>query len=54
MPVALVILAFFVGGFLGCIAMALTCAAHRREEFFEAMQPQRSFNLPRHPDEHRP
>jgi len=54
MPVALVILAFFVGGFLGCIAMALMCASRNREEFFEAMQLERSFDLPQHPDEHRP
>jgi hypothetical protein len=33
MVVALVGLAFFVGGLLGSIAMALACAAHDREEF---------------------
>ena len=33
MPVALVILAFFVGGLLGLFAMALACAAHDGEEF---------------------
>jgi hypothetical protein len=33
MPVAFVILAFFVGGFLGVLAMALACAAHDREKF---------------------
>jgi hypothetical protein len=32
MPVAFVILAFFVGGFLGVLAMALACAAQDREE----------------------
>lgn len=32
MVVALVGLAFFVGGLLGSIAMALACAAHDREE----------------------
>jgi hypothetical protein len=33
MVVALVGLAFFVGGLLGSIAMSLACAAHDREEF---------------------
>ena len=33
MVVALVSLAFFVGGLLGSIVMALACAAHDREEF---------------------
>lgn len=33
MPVAFVIFAFFVGAFLGSIAMALACAAHNREGF---------------------
>jgi len=32
MPVAFVIFAFFVGAFLGVVAMALACAAHDREE----------------------
>jgi hypothetical protein len=32
MVIALVGLAFFVGGLLGSIAMALACAAHDREE----------------------
>ena len=32
MPVALVVLAFFVGGLLGLFAMALACAAHNGEE----------------------
>lgn len=32
MPVALVILAFFVGGFLGSLTVALACAAHDGEE----------------------
>jgi hypothetical protein len=32
MPVAFVILALFVGGFLGVLMMALACAAHDREE----------------------
>jgi hypothetical protein len=32
MPVAFVILAFFVGGFLGSLTMALACAAHDGEE----------------------
>jgi hypothetical protein len=54
MPVASVILAFLVGGFLGCLAMALACAARNREEFSEAMHLQRSFNLPQYRDEHRP
>jgi hypothetical protein len=34
MLVALVLLAFFVGGLLGSIAMALACAAYDREEEF--------------------
>jgi hypothetical protein len=33
MPVAFVILAFFVGAFLGLLTTALACAAHEREEF---------------------
>jgi hypothetical protein len=33
MPVTFVILAFFVGGFLGVLMMALAYAAHDREEF---------------------
>jgi hypothetical protein len=33
MPVAFVILAFFVGAFLGLLAMALAHAAHDRDEF---------------------
>jgi hypothetical protein len=33
MPVAFVILAFFVGGFLVLLAMALACAEDVREEF---------------------
>ena len=33
MPVAFVILAFFVGAFLGLLTMALACAAHDGEEF---------------------
>ena len=33
MLVALVLLAFFVGGLLGSLGMALACAAYDREEF---------------------
>ena len=33
MPVVLVILALFVGAFLGLLTMALACAAHDGEEF---------------------
>jgi hypothetical protein len=33
MPVAFVILAFFVWAFFGLLTMALACAAHDREEF---------------------
>jgi hypothetical protein len=33
MPVGFVILAFFVGGFVGLLTMALACAAHDGEEF---------------------
>ena len=33
MPVAFVILALFVGAFLGLITTALACAAHDGEEF---------------------
>ena len=36
MAVGFVILAFFVGGFFGSMAMALACAAHDREESFES------------------
>jgi hypothetical protein len=32
MPVAFVILAFFVGGFLGLLTMGLACAAHDADE----------------------
>jgi len=32
MPVAFVILAFFVGAFFGVLTMALACAAHDGEE----------------------
>jgi hypothetical protein len=38
MPVGFVIIAFFVGGFLGSITMALACSAHSGEEFFESMR----------------
>jgi hypothetical protein len=38
MPVGFVILAFFAGGFFGAIAMALACAAHDADEFFESMR----------------
>ena len=38
MPVAFVILAFFVGAFLGSLTMALACAAHDGDEFFESMR----------------
>jgi hypothetical protein len=38
MPVGFVILAFFVGGFFGAIAMALACAAHDANEFVESMR----------------
>jgi hypothetical protein len=38
MPVGCVILAFFAGGFFGAIAMALACAAHDADEFFESMR----------------
>ena len=38
MPIGVVILAFFVGGFLGAITMTLACAAHDREESFESMR----------------
>jgi hypothetical protein len=33
MPVAFVILAFFVGGLIGLLTSALACAAHDGEEF---------------------
>ena len=42
MPVALVILAFFVGGLLGLFAMALACAAHDGEQFRRADARQRA------------
>ena len=32
MPVAFVILAFFVGGFFGLLTMGLACAAHDADE----------------------
>jgi hypothetical protein len=38
MPVGFVILAFFLGAFLGSLTMALACAAHDREESFELMR----------------
>jgi hypothetical protein len=33
MPVALLILSFSAGAFLGLLAMSLACVAHDREEF---------------------
>jgi hypothetical protein len=38
MPVGFVILAFFLGAFLGSLTMALASAAHDREEFVESMR----------------
>ena len=38
MPVGFVILAFFVGGFFGSLAMAVAFAAYDRKEFFASMQ----------------
>ena len=42
MLVALVLLAFFVGGLLGSLGMALACAAYDREEFLRADAGQRA------------
>ena len=38
MPMWFVILAFFVGGFLGSMVMALATAARDRDEFVESMR----------------
>ena len=43
MPVGFVILAFFVGGFFGAIAMALACAVHDANEFSESMRVSRGW-----------
>ena len=42
MLIAFVILAFFLGAFLGLLAMALACAAHDREEFRRVYAGQRA------------
>jgi hypothetical protein len=42
MPVAFVILAFFVGAFLGLLTTALACAAHDREELLRVDEGRRA------------